>query len=227
MPVLRIRNWKKWQSYRSDRGQPPWIKLHRALMRDPDWVDLSDAHRGQLVAIWLLAADRDGIVPEDPTVIQKLCYMDSKPDLEVLIEHGFIEKRRQRDANVTPTRRQRDAPEERRGEEEEEEETETEKKKAPTEQKKKRAIALPGDWKPTDRHHEIATTENVSDMERQAEIFKDSAITHDRRYVDWDRAFNSWLRRVNEFNGRTRGKDKSIAQLSAEMDVAHKRRLAR
>ncbi|KKL61244.1 hypothetical protein LCGC14_2197270, partial [marine sediment metagenome] len=58
---LRIRNWDKWQSYRRDRGQPPWIKVHRSLMRDMNWVSLSDAQRGQLVAIWMLAADQDGV----------------------------------------------------------------------------------------------------------------------------------------------------------------------
>ena len=137
-PVVRIRNWKKWQSYRSDRGQPPWIKLHRALMRDPNWVALSDADRGQLVAIWLLAADRDGIVPASPAMLKKLCYMDSEPNLELLTEQGFIEPRRQRDAKVTPKRRQRadevsqsDAPET---------ETETEKSREETEKKLLRVV---------------------------------------------------------------------------------------
>lgn len=118
MTYLRIRNWSKWQSYRSDRGQPPWIKIHRALMRDPNWVALTDGQRGQLVAVWMLAADREGVIPDSPTVLQKLCYMDTEPDLEVFIKHGFIEPRRQGDANVTPIRRQHDAPE-----------TETEKRK--------------------------------------------------------------------------------------------------
>jgi hypothetical protein len=74
-------------------------------MRNADWVALSDAQRGQLVSIWLLAADRQGSIPKDPKVIQKLCYMDNEPDLELFISHGFIEL----DANVTPERRQDDA----------------------------------------------------------------------------------------------------------------------
>ena len=54
-------NWDKWQTYRKDRGQPPWIKIHRRLMRNPEWVSLTDAERGQLVSMWLLAADHDGV----------------------------------------------------------------------------------------------------------------------------------------------------------------------
>jgi len=74
-------------------------------MRNSDWVALSDAQRGQLVSIWLLAADKKGKIPNDPLIIKKLCYMDTVPDLNLFIEHGFIEV----DANVTPERRQDDA----------------------------------------------------------------------------------------------------------------------
>ena len=121
MSELRIRNWDKWQSYRSDRGRPPWIKVHREVMRNPDWVALTDAQRGQIVSIWLLAADRDGHIPDDPALIQKLCYMDDAPKLEVFIKHGFIEPRRQRGVTVATEGRQLDVPEKSRGD--------TEKKK--------------------------------------------------------------------------------------------------
>ena len=125
-PKIKIRNWKKWQSYRGDRGQPPWIKVHRALMRDPNWVTLSDALRGQLVALWLLAADRNGVIPASPELIKKLCFMDAEPDLNVLAEKGFLvgaipPQRRQADAIETPRRPLR--VEESRGEEIREEKT--------------------------------------------------------------------------------------------------------
>lgn len=116
--TYRIRNWEKWQSYRGDRGQPPWIKVHRCLMRNDGWVQLTDAQRGHLVSIWLLAADRDGQIPASPQLIQKLCYLDQPPDLQLLMDLGFIEEdneatppRRQCDAKTTPRRRQHDAPE--------------------------------------------------------------------------------------------------------------------
>jgi hypothetical protein len=102
---LKVRNWSRWQSYRSDRGQPPWIKLHRCIMRDEQWVGMTSAQRGQLIAIWLLAADRDGEVPGDPRLVQKLCFMDEAPDLNWFIENDFLEG----DASVTPERRQPDA----------------------------------------------------------------------------------------------------------------------
>ncbi|MFW5453530.1 hypothetical protein [Thioalkalivibrio sulfidiphilus] len=111
MKYLRIRNWDRWQSYRKDRGQPPWIKVHRCLMRNLEWVELTDAERGQLVAIWLLAADHNGVIPASPAVVGKLCFMSDEPDLRKFIGLGFIEPEgRQGDANLTPTRRQGDQP---------------------------------------------------------------------------------------------------------------------
>jgi len=91
MDYLKICNWDKWQTYRSDRGRPSWIKIHRCLLRDPEWVELTDTERGQLVTMWLLAADREGEIPADPVLIQKLCYMGKKPDINRFILLGFIE----------------------------------------------------------------------------------------------------------------------------------------
>ena len=105
--TLKVRNWEKWQTYRRDRGQPPWIKVHREVMRNPDWVALTDAERGQLVGIWLLAADRDGVIPASPRLLAKLCFMDSEPDLEVFVSHGFIEP----DVKAASERRQDDVTE--------------------------------------------------------------------------------------------------------------------
>lgn len=124
--TLRIRNWDRWQSYRKDRGQPPWIKIHRQLMRDQNWVALTDAQRGQLVAIWMLAADRGGVIPASAAMVRKLCFMDSDPDLNLFIEKEFLERRHD-DANMASERRHDDQPEKRRGEEIREEEIREEK----------------------------------------------------------------------------------------------------
>ena len=101
MAMIKIRNWSRWQSYPKGRGQPPWIKLHRKVMRDPNWVELTDAQRGQLIAIWLLAADHDGEIPSSPCIIQRLCYLDTEPDLQVFVDKGFLETFRQVDDKLS------------------------------------------------------------------------------------------------------------------------------
>lgn len=105
MDKLTVHDWQDWQTYRADRGQPPWIKLHRCLMRDVKWVCLSDLERGQMVAIWLLAADHEGQVPACPELLKKLCYMSQEPALERFVELGLLEG----DAFVTSGQRQVDA----------------------------------------------------------------------------------------------------------------------
>jgi len=102
---LKVHHWEVWQSYRSDREQPPWIKVHRRVMRHPEWVSLTDAERGQLLMIWLLAAENNGFIPNDANIVKKLCCMDETPNLEALIEKDFLEP----DAGMTPPRRQVDA----------------------------------------------------------------------------------------------------------------------
>jgi len=111
LEYLKINNWERWQSYRGDRGQPPWIKIHRRILRNPEWISLTDNERGQLVSLWILAADKEGSIPNSPALLQKICFMSKKPNLTKFIELGFIQHNGIRgDVNMTSTRRQDVAP---------------------------------------------------------------------------------------------------------------------
>lgn len=90
MEYLRVANWEKYQNYRKDRGQPPWIKVHRKLLRNGKWLSLTDAERGQLVCLWMLAADHDGEIHMDRAMIERVCFMSGKLKLEKFIEIGFL-----------------------------------------------------------------------------------------------------------------------------------------
>lgn len=102
MDYLKIAHWKRWQTYRKDRGQPPWIKLHRVLLRNPEWINLTDAQQGHLVNFWLLAADKNGKIPDDSLFLQKVLNLSEKPNLELFIDLAFIEKRRHTRGNLAP-----------------------------------------------------------------------------------------------------------------------------
>jgi hypothetical protein len=81
MEYLQVKNWDKWQSYRSDRGTPPWIKVHRKIMSSATWAALEDIDKGHLISIWIVAADRDGVIPANPAVLRKICQIDNQPDV--------------------------------------------------------------------------------------------------------------------------------------------------
>ena len=141
--MIKIKNWEKWQSYRKDRGTPPWIKIHRNLMSNPEWAVLSDSEKGQLVSMWIVAADKGGVIPADKNIIRKICQLDEAPNVNKFIELGFL------DADMTPTCQPNDALET-----ETETETETESIPKKTKPRKKTPIVeigyIPPEWIPLD-----------------------------------------------------------------------------
>ena len=181
MEYIKIRNWDKWQTYRKDRGQPPWIKVHRCVMRDPEWV-LTDAERGQLVAMWLLAADRNGVIPASPKIIQKLCFMEKPPNINKFAELGFIEiERHQCDVNMASGGSQSDQPK-----------AETEKKRE--EKKKNRETSIPTNFCVSDRVKKWAKEKGYTNLEDHLEAFKLSCSAKGYKYINWDSAFMKAIR---------------------------------
>ena len=85
---LRIKGWENFQHYK-DRS-PPWIKLHRDLLRDYEFSCLQDASKLHLMLIWLLASQLDNRIPNDAAWIQKQIGTDDVPNLKALIDMGFL-----------------------------------------------------------------------------------------------------------------------------------------
>lgn len=108
MEKLKIKDWEKWQSYRKDRGAPPWIKVHRNLLSNYKWASLTDAEKGQIVSLWITASDNNGMIPACELALQKICQLDSKPNLKKFNELGLFESC---DAKLASSWRQHDVPE--------------------------------------------------------------------------------------------------------------------
>ena len=85
---LRVKNLDKYQHYK-DRC-PPWIKLHLSTVRDYDFSCLQDASKAHLMLIWLLASQLDNRIPNDPDWIKGQTGMRNKPNLNLLIDKGFL-----------------------------------------------------------------------------------------------------------------------------------------
>ena len=85
--TLRVKNWEQYQHY-WDRN-PPWIKLHFALLSSADWVTLADSDRVLLIASMLLASKHGGEVPDDPDYMQRVASLTKKPNFANLIRCGF------------------------------------------------------------------------------------------------------------------------------------------
>jgi len=61
MPI-KVKDWNKFQHFK-DR-KPPWIKLYRDILDDLEWHELDPVAAKALVAIWLIASENDGELPE-------------------------------------------------------------------------------------------------------------------------------------------------------------------
>lgn len=86
---LRVKNWSEFQHYK-DRN-PPWIKLHRALLDDYAFSALPDAQKAHLVLVWLFAASQqEGKVPNDAAFLSRKLGTSEPIDLETLINAGFL-----------------------------------------------------------------------------------------------------------------------------------------
>jgi len=61
----KIKKWDKFQHFKDRR--PPWIKLYRDLLNDPDWHELHPKDAKILVMLWLVASEckeKKGRLPE-------------------------------------------------------------------------------------------------------------------------------------------------------------------
>lgn len=88
MQYLKVKNWEEFQHYK-DRC-PPWIKLHRDLLNDYNFVCLQDASKLHLMLIWLLASQMDNKIPADPDFIKQRLSIKGKINLKELIDKGFL-----------------------------------------------------------------------------------------------------------------------------------------
>jgi hypothetical protein len=82
--AYRIRNWHNFQHYKN--RNPPWIKLHKTILDDPDYAALPNEAAKYLPLIWLVASDsQDGSLP----AINKLAFRlrVSSAKCEEIIKH--------------------------------------------------------------------------------------------------------------------------------------------
>jgi hypothetical protein len=89
---LVVKNWRDFQHYR-DRN-PPWVKLHFSLLTSSDWVTLNDTARVLAIVCMLVASRNNGKIDGSDkglAYLQRIAYLNKKPDLTPLIRCGFLE----------------------------------------------------------------------------------------------------------------------------------------
>ena len=107
--TLFVKDWKRFQHFK-DR-KPPWIKLYREILDDPDWHELSGDNAKILVSLWLIASEDDthsGMLPCTRKLAFRLRVKESQLNKALTeLSHWLI----QDDINMISSRYQLDAPE--------------------------------------------------------------------------------------------------------------------
>ena len=85
---LTVKNWTLFQHYK--QRNPRWIKLHQSVLDDYEFAKLPDTTKAHLVLIWIFASQHAGKVPDDPSYLRRRLMLHSEPDLETLINQGFL-----------------------------------------------------------------------------------------------------------------------------------------
>lgn len=90
---LRPKSWEKFQHYK-DRC-PPWIKLHRDLLNNREFMSLQLASKGLAPLLWLLASETpDGIFDASHEELEFRLRISTKEiaaGIKPLISNGFFE----------------------------------------------------------------------------------------------------------------------------------------
>jgi hypothetical protein len=79
MASYRIKAWAKFQHFK-DRS-PPWVKLYKDLLDDPDWHDLEPEYSKVLVMLWLIASEdetKNGTLPDTRKLAFRLRTTEAK-----------------------------------------------------------------------------------------------------------------------------------------------------
>ena len=88
MRFLLVKNWREHQHY--TKRNPPWIKLHRAIIDDYAFAALKDKTKAHLMLLWALAAGNEGVIPHDPKFLAARINATEPIDIESLIDAGFL-----------------------------------------------------------------------------------------------------------------------------------------
>jgi hypothetical protein len=120
MQYFRVKNYEKFQHFK-DRT-PPWIKLYRDILDDPDWHELDGDTAKTLIGLWLIASEDEthqGALPSVRKMAFRLRTTEDKLQKALSkLSHWLVRD----DITLISDRYQDDAPEtEREGETEREE----------------------------------------------------------------------------------------------------------
>ena len=171
---MKIKNWTEFQHFK-DRT-PPWIKLYRHLLDDPDWHNLSGNDAKNLVMLWLIASedkDMQGNLPDIRNLAFRLRISESEAKQTLTkLSHWLI----QDDINMISECYQDDTPE-------------TERETEREESKSRNKTSIPENFCISANVQKWADDNKYINLQIHLDNFVLKCKAKNYQYSDWDSAF--------------------------------------
>jgi len=88
MQYLSVKNLEVYQHYK-DRD-PKWIKLYYSILDDEVFMVLDETMRCRYITCLIIASRTHNKIPYDKSYLKKIMRLDKAPNLQPLIDHGFL-----------------------------------------------------------------------------------------------------------------------------------------
>lgn len=173
---------------RTKTSHAPWIKLHRELLGDREFIKLTPSTRFLYISLLMLCTENENRVYNDRTWIAQRLYIPcTEVDLTPLYRGGFLETSNLR----------RLLSEERRGEERI---GDRESADAPPAKvvSISRASGFPEGFQFNERADAMAKGYGLN-VHKEFAAFRDHHVAKGSVFKDWDAAFRTWLRNAVKF----------------------------
>lgn len=214
---LSIKNFEKYQT--TSKYPKAWIKLHRAILGDPQFLKLTPSYRFLYIGLLILADECNNRIYNDSTYLIQRLYISptdllhitytpqtegvqktykayTELDLRPLYRAGFLIA-----SNLSRVLSEKRREEKNRVEES----ADTEPASPPTPTSRKKPLTeWPEGFQFNDRHQSIADGLGLN-VHAEFIKFKDKAMSKGWTYKDWDAAFRTWINNASDFKqARTR-----------------------
>lgn len=174
---------------KTERDNAPWIRLHRSLFRDPDFLTLSTHHRYLYTGLLQLAYDTQNKIYNDSTYLGQMLYVPhTEIDLRPLYRSGLLETK-----NLSRT-----LSETEESSEEEQYRVAQIASASPPTHKKFHVSVYPDGFAFDARAEALAKSYGLNPHKELA-AFRDHHAAKGTLFKDWQAAYRNWLRNAVKF----------------------------
>ncbi len=195
MQYFSVRNFEKYQH--GHTRDYPWIKLHKSIINDHDFMRLPEVNRWHYLGLLVVASQTNNCIPLDVPYLKNMLHCQDQMELTPLFKAGFLLAKGKHSASKMLAQIKSRVEESRV----EGEPASTLLAGPPKTMKR----SFPEGFVFTTEMREWANKKGCPDAGRQFERFKAHHIARDSLFSNWEMAWRNWLLKSVEMKEERRG----------------------